>query len=121
MANPQNPVITGAGSVTLTPGNYCTWLTAGGTGVNSTVNITNQSLANNCVLAITGAPSTGIFATLNGVMQTSLDGIFTLPPNSPNFQLSGFGPFGGSQVTITNITNPTIPATAFIVAQTTQP
>lgn len=121
MPNPQNPVINGAGSTTLSPTNFCTWQTAAGTGVNSTINITNQSLANNCVVAITGAPATGIFATLNGVPQTSLDGIFTIPPNQPNFQLSGFGPFGGSQVTITNITNPTMTATAFIVTQTTQP
>jgi hypothetical protein len=119
MPNPQNPVINGAGSTTLSPTNFCTWQTAAGAGVNSTINITNQSLANNCVVAITGAPTAGVVAILNGVSQASLDSIFTIPPNQPNFQLTGFGTFGGSQVTITNITNPTAPATAFIVTQTT--
>ncbi len=111
MASP-NPVINQNGTASITSGQNCIWNTANGS--SSTITVSNASRANNLVIAITGAPATGIIASLNGQLQQTLDNIFTLPPNSPSFTVIGTGNFTGSQVTITNITNIQNDATAAI-------
>lgn len=113
----QNPVINQSGSASITSGQFCTWNTANGS--SSTLNIANASRANNLIVAITGAPATGLIVQVNGVMQTSVDNIWTLPPNSPAMVIIATGNFNGSTVTITNITNAQNDAEAAIQCQTT--
>lgn len=118
MANPQNPVINQSGQASITSGQFCTWNTANGS--NATLTIANSSRANNCMVVITGAPGTGLIVVVNGVPQTtSIDNVYTIPPNTPSFTVIGTGNFGGSTVTITNITNAQNDAAAAIQAQTT--
>jgi hypothetical protein len=118
MADSTNPVINQDGTASVSPGSHATWETANGS--NSTLNITNASGANTMTLAISGAPGSGLIVTLNGESQSSLDNIFTLPPNSPAYALVAFGNFNGSTVTINNITNAGKPADATVTAQTTE-
>ncbi len=113
----QNPVINQNGSASIKSGQYCTWNTANGS--SSTLNIANASRANNLVIAVTGAPSTGLIVQVNGAIQPSVDNIWTLPPNSPSMVVIATGNFGGSTVTITNITNAQNDAEAAIQCQTT--
>lgn len=116
---PQNPTINQSGSASINSGQFCTWNTANGS--QSTVTVANTSRANNCIIAITGAPATGLIVQVNGqLVTTSLDNIYTLPPNSPAYTVMATGNFGGSTVTITNITNAQNDAQAAIQAQTTQ-
>lgn len=116
--NPQNPTINLSGQASITSGQYCTWNTANGS--NSTLTVSNSSRANNCVIAITGAPATGLIVQVNGVLVSgSIDNIYTIPPNTPSFTIIGTGNYGGSTVTITNITNAQNDAAAAIQAQTT--
>jgi hypothetical protein len=114
----QNPEINQSGSASIKSGQYCTWKTANGT--SSTLNITNASLANNLTVAITGAPATGLIVQVNGNMQTSVDNIWTLPPNNPSMSIIATGNFLGTTVTITNITNAQNDAEAAIQCQTSQ-
>jgi len=113
----QNPEINQSGSASINSGQYCTWSTANGS--SSSLNITNASRANNLIIAITGAPSTGLIVQVNGAIQPSVDNIWTLPPNSPSMAVIATGNFGGSTVTITNITNAQNDAEAAIQCQTT--
>ncbi|HCN51501.1 MAG TPA: hypothetical protein DIT10_20845 [Chryseobacterium sp.] len=113
----QNPEINQNGSASINSGQYCIWKTANGS--SSTLNITNASRANNLIIAITGAPSTGLIVQVNGTLQPSVDNIWTLPPNSPSMAVIATGNFGGSTVTITNITNAQNDAEAAIQCQTT--
>ena len=114
-ASGQNPTIDKQGNVTILSPNYCTWKTANGSG--STLTIVNTSSANTLTIAIQGAPM-GLLVSLNGVAQTSLNGFFTLPPNTPTFSLQAVGDFLGQTVTITNSTNQSKNAGANIVCQT---
>jgi hypothetical protein len=63
--------------------------------------------------------STGLIVQVNGTLQPSVDNIWTLPPNSPSMAVIATGNFGGSTVTITNITNAQNDAEAAIQCQTT--
>lgn len=115
--NPQNPTINQNGQADIKSGQFCTWNTANGS--MSTITVSNTSRANNCIIAITGAPGSGLIVSVNGVMQTSsIDNIYTIPPNTPSYTIVGVGNFGGSVVTVTNITNAQNDATANIQAQT---
>jgi len=114
----QNPVINQSGSASITSGQYCTWNTANGSA--STLNIANSSRANNLIVAVQGAPASGLIVQVNGAMQPTVDGIWTLPPNSPSMVIIATGNYGGSTVTITNITNAQNDAAAAIQCQTTQ-
>lgn len=114
----QNPEINQSGSASINSGQYCTWKTANGT--SSTLNITNASLANNLTVAITGAPASGLTVQVNGAMVSSVDGIWTLPPNNPSMAIIATGNFLGTTVTITNITNVQNDAQAAIQCQTSQ-
>ena len=99
----QNPVINQNGTASILSGQYCTWSSANGR--NSTLTIANSNRKNNLIIAITGAPGSGIMVQVNGQVQQVLNSIFTLPPNSPSFTIIATGNFGGKKVTITNITN----------------
>lgn len=112
----QNPVINQNGTASITSGQYCTWKTANGR--NSTLSIANASRANNLIIAITGAPSSGITVQVGNQMQQALNNIFTLPPNSPTYTIIATGNFVGTTLTITNITNKQNDATASIQAAT---
>jgi hypothetical protein len=114
----QNPTINQSGSASIQSGQFCTWTTANGS--NSTLSIANSSRANNLIVAIQGAPATGLIVQVNGVAQSTVDGIWTLPPNSPAMVIMATGNFTGSTVTITNITNAQNDAAAAIQCQTTQ-
>lgn len=106
------PVINQTGSATINSGLYCIWTAANGR--NSTISIVNLSRTNNLSIAITGAPSSGITLQVNGQVQQTLNNIFTLPPNSPNYAVVATGSFGSSTITIANITNKLADATASI-------
>lgn len=108
----QNPVINQSGTASILSGQYCTWSTANGQ--NSTLTIANSSRAHNLTIAITGAPGSGIMVQVNGQVQQVLNNIFTLPPNSSSFIIIATGNFGGTKVTITNITNAQNDAQAII-------
>jgi hypothetical protein len=99
----QNPVINQNGTAFISSGQYCTWSTANGR--NSTLTIANPSQANNLMIAIMGAPASGITIQVGNQVQQTLNNIFTLPPNSPTFIFMATGNFGGARVTISNITN----------------
>ncbi|MEW6574739.1 MAG: hypothetical protein AB1408_00125 [Pseudomonadota bacterium] len=108
----QNPVINQAGSAIISSSQYCTWNTASGR--NSILTIVNSSRTNNLTIAITNAPSSGITVQLNGQVQQTLNNIFTLPPNSPSYEIVATGNFGSRMITITNITNMLADASASI-------
>ena len=110
------PVINQNGSASITSGLNCTWLTANGK--SSTITIVNTSKTNNLVVAVSGAPDTGLSVQVNGQVQPTLNGIFTLPPNLPAYAIVAMGNFGGKTVTITNITNSRADAAASIQSQT---
>jgi hypothetical protein len=112
----QNPVINQNGSASIKSGQFCTWNTANGT--NSTITIANSSRSNVLKFAISGAPGSGIIVDDAGQSRPMFDGIYTLKPNSPNIVVNAFGDFGGSTVTITNITNAQNDAEATIQCQT---
>lgn len=112
----QNPVINQSGTASINSGQYCTWNTANGR--NSTISIGNSSRANNLIIAITGAPGSGLIVQVGEQMQTTLNSIFTLPPNSPRYIIIATGNFGGSRLTITNITNQQHDANAYIECAT---
>ena len=114
----QNPTINQNGTASISSGQYCTWNTANGS--SSTITIANSSRANNLIIAITGAPGSGLIVQVNGQLVPTLDNIFTLPPNTPSFTVIGTGNFGGSTVTITNITNAQNDAQAAIQCVTNQ-
>lgn len=99
----QNPVINQNGTASISSGQYCTWNTANGR--NSTLTVANPSRANNLVIAIMGAPASGIMIQVGNQVQQTLNSIFTLPPNSATFIIMATGNFGGARVTISNITN----------------
>jgi hypothetical protein len=113
----QNPVINQSGTASIVSGQHCTWMTANGR--NSTISIANSSRANNLMIAISGAPGSGIIVEVNGQMQSALNNIFTLPPNSPTYTITAMGNFVGATVTITNITNSQHDANATIQVTTT--
>lgn len=114
----QNPVINQSGSASINSGQYCTWNTANGT--NSTITIANSSRSNVLKFAISGAPGSGITVDNAGQSTSPFDGIYSLKPNSPDIVVTAFGDFGGSTVTITNITNAQNDAEASIQCQTSQ-
>jgi hypothetical protein len=99
----MNPVINRNGTASILSGQYCTWITA--QGGSSTISIGNSSRANKLTIAISGAPGSGITVQFNGQIQPALNNIFTLPPNSPTSTIIATGNFGGTTLTITNITN----------------
>lgn len=106
------PVINQTGTATINSGLSCTWATANGR--NSILTIVNSSRTNNLTIAITGAPSSGITVQVNGQVQQTLNNIFNLPPNAPNYAVVATGNFGSSTITIANITNKLADATASI-------
>lgn len=108
----QNPVINQNGGASINSGQYCTWKTANGK--RSTISIANASRANMLKIAISGAPSSGIVIQVNGAVVSSLNNMFTLQPNSPYSTIEASGDFKGASVTITNITNSQMDATAAI-------
>nr|WP_314497527.1 hypothetical protein [uncultured Chryseobacterium sp.] len=112
----QNPVINQNGSASIKSGQYCTWNTTNGT--NSTITIANSSRSNVLKFAISGAPGSGIIVDDAGNSRSAFDGVYSLKPNSPNIVVTAFGDFGGSTVTITNITNAQNDAEATIQCQT---
>ncbi|NIF06607.1 hypothetical protein F3J23_14250 [Chryseobacterium sp. Tr-659] len=112
----QNPTIDQSGTASITSNQYCTWNTANGT--NSTITIANASRSNVLKFAISGAPGSGITVEDGTQSRTIFDGIYSLKPNSPNIVVTAFGDFGGSTVTITNITNSQNDAEAAIQCQT---
>lgn len=113
----QNPTIDEQGSASILSGQFCTWNTASGS--TSTLTISNASRANTLTFTIAGAPSS-VQCYLNNQVQTSANGLFNIPPNSPSFNLVVTGDFLGAQVTISNITNAQNDAEAAIQAQTTK-
>ncbi|KXH84993.1 hypothetical protein [Chryseobacterium kwangjuense] len=112
----QNPVINQNGTASIKSGQFCTWNTANGT--NSTITIANASRSNVLKFAISGAPGSGIIVDDAGNSRSAFDGVYSLKPNSPNIVVTAFGDFGGSTVTITNITNVQNDAEASIQCQT---
>lgn len=106
------PVINQTGSATINSGLYCIWTAANGR--NSTLAIVNSSRTNSLSIAISGAPSSGITVQVNGQVQQTLNNVFTLPPNSPNYLVIATGNFGSSTITIANFTNKLKDATANI-------
>ncbi|MCT2562096.1 hypothetical protein [Chryseobacterium herbae] len=112
----QNPVINQNGTASIKSGQFCTWNTANGT--NSTITIANASRSNVLKFAISGAPGSGIIVDDAGNSRSVFDGVYSLKPNSPNVVVTAFGDFGGSTVTITNITNAQNDAEATIQCQT---
>ena len=114
----RNTIINETGVASIRSGQYCTWNTANSSG--STITISNSSRSNNLVIAISGAPGTGLIVQVNGlVVDGAIDNIYKLPPNTPSFTVTGTGNFGGSAVTITNITNAQNDAAAAIQGYTT--
>jgi len=111
----KNPVINQQGSASITSGQFATWNTANGSA--STLTITNSSRANTLTFTIAGAPA-GVNCYDNGATKP-MNGLFTIPPNSPSYQVIGVGDFSGVQVTISNVTNAQNDASAEIQAQTT--
>ncbi|PIF46504.1 hypothetical protein CLU96_3542 [Chryseobacterium sp. 52] len=112
----QNPVINQNGTSSIKSGQFCTWNTANGT--NATITIANSSRSNVLKFAISGAPGSGIIVDDAGQSRSTFDGVYSLKPNSPNIVVTAFGDFGGSTVTITNITNVQNDAEATIQCQT---
>ncbi len=112
----QNPTINQSGSASIKSGQFCTWNTPNG--ANSTITIANSSRSNILKFAVSGAPASGIFVEDAGQSKPLFDGIYSLKPNSPNMVVTAFGDFGGSTVTITNITNAQNDAEATIQCQT---
>ncbi|MCT2409158.1 hypothetical protein NZD88_16545 [Chryseobacterium antibioticum] len=112
----QNPVINQNGTASIKSGQFCTWNTANGT--NATITIANSSRSNVLKFAISGAPASGIIVDDPSQPRSVFDGVYSLKPNSPNVVVTAFGDFGGSTVTITNITNAQNDAEATIQCQT---
>lgn len=106
------PVINQTGTASINAGQYCTLMTA--SGKISKISVANSSRANNLVVAISGAPASGIVVSVNGQIQPALNNIFTLPPNSLNYIIIATGNFAGTLITISNITNKLNDATASI-------
>lgn len=112
----QNPVINQSGSASITSGQFCTWNAANGQ--SSTITITNSSKVNNLIIAINGAPNSGIIVRLNGYVQSASNGIFTIKTSSSSSNFVATGDFMGETATITNITNSQNNATANIQCST---
>lgn len=112
----QNPVINESGSASINSGQNATWNTANGSA--SSLTITNTSRANTLTLGITGAPTEGIIVQVNGVVQPTLNNFYTIPPNSPSYNILAQGDFKGAIITIMNNTNAQNDATAQIQALT---
>ena len=106
-----NPTINVSGTAEIAAGQNCAWTT--NSDGNATMSITNTSRSNQCKLSISGAPSDAT-VTVNGGSSEAMNGIFTIPSNSPNYSIDCFGDYGGSIITITNITNSQNDATANI-------
>lgn len=114
----QNPTINKSGEASINSGQFCIWETASGSVSSLTIN--NSSRANTLSIGITGAPTDGIIVSVNGESQSSLNGFFELPPNTPTYVIKAQGDFKGQNVTIMNNTNSQNDATAEIQAQTTK-
>jgi hypothetical protein len=108
----NNPVVKQNGIASIRSGQNCTWNTANGQ--ISTISIVNSSKANVLSIVVAGAPISGITVQVNGKVQQTLNGIFTLPPNSPSYTVVATGNFGGAALMISNITNPQNDASAYI-------
>ena len=105
-----NPTINISGTAEIAAGQNCAWTT--NSDGNATMSVTNISRENQCKLSISGAPSDAT-VTVSGSSE-AMNGIFTIPSNSPNYSIDCFGDYGGSIITITNITNSQNDATANI-------
>lgn len=110
-----NPTINQNGTATIAPSQNCTITTS--SGVSSTINIVNTSNSNSLMVVISGVPA-GASVFVNGQPSSYLNGLFTLPANSPTFAIVIYGNLGGAVITIQNNTNPSIPASALITAVT---
>lgn len=107
-----NPLIDVSGATQVSAGQNCRWTTK--SDGNATMTIINISKINQCRLSISGAPSSAT-VILNGGALVPMNGIFSIPSNTPNYSIVCFGDFGGAIITITNITNSQNDATANIL------
>ncbi len=103
-----NPTINQAGQAQFPASAFCTWTTNNGS--QSTVVVTNPGNQNTLTVIISGAPSTILTAT-----GQPLNGEWTIPPNSPTSNVTAFGNFLGTIVTLFNLSNPS--TTCKVVAQ----
>lgn len=110
-----NPSINQNGTATILPGQNCTITTS--TGVASTINTVNTSSSNILMLVISGVPS-GASVFVNGQPSTYLNGLFTVPANSPSFAIVVYGTLNGAIITIQNNTSSSVPASGLITAVT---
>ena len=108
----KNPVINKTGSADILPTYTATWNTANGS--NSNMTITNKSRQNTLSIIISGVPA-GVNGFING-KEAELNGLHTIPPNTPTYTIVGNGDFLGVKVTVQNNTNPQNTATAYLVA-----
>ncbi|MFD2287272.1 hypothetical protein GJU39_13715 [Pedobacter petrophilus] len=110
-----NPTINQNGTATITPSQNCTITTS--SGVASTINTVNTSTSNNLMVVISGVP-TGASVFVNGQPSTYLNGLFTVPANSPSFAIVVYGTLMGAVITIQNNTSSAVPASALITCVT---
>ncbi|WP_342332892.1 hypothetical protein [Pedobacter sp. FW305-3-2-15-E-R2A2] len=110
-----NPTINQNGTATITPSQNCTITTSNG--ASTTINTVNTSTSNNLMVVISGIP-TGASVFVNGQPSPYLNGLFTVPANSPGFAIVAFGNMGGAVITIQNNTSSAVPASALITCVT---
>lgn len=112
-----NPTINQNGTATITPSQNCTITTSNG--ASSTINTVNTSNSNNLMVVISGVPAaTGVAVFVNGQPSPYLNGLFTIPANSPGFAVVIFGNLLGAVITIQNNTSTAVPASASITCVT---
>lgn len=108
-----NPTINQNGTATITASQNCTITTSNG--VSSTINVVNTSNSNNLMVVISGVPSApGVSVFVNNQPSPYLNGLFTVPANSPSFAIVIFGNLMGAVITIQNNTSSAVPASALI-------
>lgn len=98
IAASDNPVINDAGKAEFGKNHYCLWNTKDGS--ISTCTIQNLSRANTLTFVVSGAPPA--IKTTDG---TSFNGQHSIPPNNPTHNVTAFGNFLGTQVTIFNMSS----------------
>ncbi len=108
----KNPVINETGNANVPPTGTATWNTVSGSVSNMT--ITNVSRENTLNIIISGIPD-GVSGFINNQPGT-LNGLHSIPPNTPTYSIVGNGDYKGAKVTVQNNTNEQNPATGNIVA-----
>ena len=107
LADRKNSTIECSGMATFGPNQFCTWKTP--EGLTSICKVTNPS-SNTLYFVITGAPDTA-----RNTDGGPLNGLYSIPPNSPTTCVQAIGDFLNHQILIANTTNTVIPADCHFV------